>query len=81
MEPFEYPEDRSEIFGEVNEEEASFYFSLNDFEQLISRYGVQFVMSRMRNETFEKLSQWFYEDYGTKEVPCYLLSKKGGKPC
>ena len=69
-----YPEDRGELFGEVNEEEASFYFTLNDFERLIEHYGAHFVLSRMRNNSFEKLSQWFFHE--EKAEPCYLL--KGG---
>ena len=76
MTEFQYPEDRGEIYGEPNEEEAALYFSLMDFEHLIERYGTQFIMTRLRNETFQKLSEWFYEDYGTKEVPCALLKKK-----
>lgn len=61
--PFEYPEDRSELFEQPNEEEASFYFSLMDFKQLIKRYGVEFVMNRMDIETYQELAIWF-EDEG-----------------
>lgn len=60
--PFEYPEDRSELFGETNEEEASFYFSLMDFKQLIERYGVDFVMNRLDEETFDKIMDWIVDE-------------------
>lgn len=60
-EPFLYPEDRSELF-EHNEEEAVFYFTLSEFDQLIERYGADFVVARMKETTFEKLSGWFFED-------------------
>ena len=60
--PFEYPDDRSEFFGEANEEEASFYFSLMDFEKLIEHYGTEFVLNRLGEETFNKLAVWFLED-------------------
>lgn len=59
MEPFEYPEDRAELFGKQNEEEAWFYFILNDFKDLINHYGVDFVMNRLDTETYSKLSSWF----------------------
>jgi hypothetical protein len=59
---FLYPEDRSEIFEQPNEEEAWFYHTMNDFEEAIDKYGALFVLSRMRNEPFEKLADWFYED-------------------
>jgi hypothetical protein len=72
-EQFEYPEDRGEIFGEYNDEEASFYFMLNDFDACVSKYGAQFVISRMRNETFEKLSEWFLDTTNTKEVCALCL--------
>lgn len=55
-----YPEDRGEIYGETNEEEASFYWSLKDFENLVERYGADMVISRMGSDCFKKLSEWFY---------------------
>lgn len=60
--PFEYPEDRSDIFMGANEEEASFYFSLMDFEQLIKRYGADFVINRMGEDTFNLLAEWFLDE-------------------
>jgi len=60
--PFEYPENRSEFFGEANEEEASFYHSIMDFESLLDRYGIDFVMNRMNEEVFIKLADWFADD-------------------
>lgn len=73
---FQYPEDRGEIYGDISEEEAHFYFTLLDFEELVNKYGSQFVVSRMRNECFEKLSDWFYSiGNGSGELP-YLLKKK-----
>lgn len=68
-----YPEDRGELYGEINEEEASFYFALNDFDKLIERYGAHFVLSRMRKDTFQKLSQWFYHE--EKQEVCALLKE------
>lgn len=76
-EQFEYPEDRGEIFGEQNEEEASFYFSLNDFEHFLNKYGAQFVLARMRNDAFEKLSEWFYDTTSTEgQERAWLLKKQ-----
>ena len=60
--PFEYPADRSEFFGETNEEEAAFYFSLMDFKQLIDRYGVEFVFNRLDEETFDKILDWLMDE-------------------
>lgn len=60
--PFEYPEDRSELFGETNEEEAHFYHTLADFEELILRYGTEAVMNRLPEPVFMKLAAWFLED-------------------
>ena len=77
LDEFQYPEDRGEIYGEPNEEEAAFYFSLMDFEALIERYGAQFVLSRMRNEAFEKLSEWFYDTQnGDQQERAWLLKKQ-----
>lgn len=64
-----------EELPDVNEEEASFYFSLNDFEQLLDRYGADFVLKRMRNESFDKLNVWFSEAQNpTKKSTCFLTS-------
>lgn len=60
--PFEYPEDRSEIYGESNEEEASFYFTLMDFQALVKRYGVEFIMNRLDENTFVALGAWWLDD-------------------
>ena len=59
--PFEYPEDRHELFEQPNEEEAAFYFTLNDFKEFIDKYGVNFVMNRLDEETFDKLVDWFVD--------------------
>lgn len=61
MNDFMYPEDRGEIYGDVNEEEAYFYHVLMDFEYLIQKYGAHTVLSRMRNDPFSELAEWFYE--------------------
>jgi len=60
--PFEYPEDRGEIFGEPNEEEAHFYFTLMDFKGFIDKYGVDFVMNRLDEETFDKILDWLVDE-------------------
>jgi hypothetical protein len=79
MEPFEYPEDRGEIYGEVNEEEAWVYHTLNDFEQCIEKYGAHFMLARMRNDPFSKLSEWFYDtSNGDKQERAWLLTKQRG---
>jgi hypothetical protein len=56
-----YPEDRGEIFGEPNEEEAHFYFVLNDFTDLLDKYGVDYVMTRLRYPEYMKLFNYFEE--------------------
>ncbi len=60
--PFEYPNDRQEFFEGASEEEASFYFSLMDFESLIKRYGIDFVMNRLDEETFDKIMDWIVDE-------------------
>lgn len=60
--PFEYPGDRSEIFEPENEEEAHFYHTLADFEELVLRYGIEAVMNRISEPVFMKLAAWFLED-------------------
>lgn len=60
--PFNYPTDRSELFGETNEEEASVYFRLIDFQDLIKKYGIDFIMNRLDNDTFINLASWFLDD-------------------
>ena len=59
--PFEYPADRSEFFEETNEEEALFYFTLREFEQLVKEHGVDFIMNRVDEEIFIQLCDWFLE--------------------
>jgi len=77
MEPFEYPEDRGEIFGEVNEEEQSLMYSIMDFEQLIDRYGVNLIFARMRNDQFMKIAEWFSDINTTSECAALLKPPKG----
>ena len=76
MEPFEYPEDRGEIYGDFNEEESWVYHTLNDFEQCIEKYGAHFMLARMREGPFSKLSEWFYDNGVVKSEPCFLLKRK-----
>ena len=57
-----YPEDRGEIYGEQNEEEAAFYFSLMEFSQFVEKYGASFVLTKMDQKTFQALSEWFYTE-------------------
>lgn len=60
--PFEYPEDRSELFEPENEEEAHFYHTLADFEELVVQYGTDAVLNRISEPVFMKLATWFLED-------------------
>ena len=60
---FHYPEDRAELFEGPSEEEAHFYFVLNDFEELIQKYGVDYVMTKIRFPTYLKLFDYF-DDQG-----------------
>jgi hypothetical protein len=70
-----YPEDRDELF-EVPEEEAHFYFSLMEIESNIEKYGAHFVLSRMRNDAFSKLAEWFAEiETTSSKKACALLKK------
>ncbi len=72
-----YPEDRGEIYGEVNEEEAWLYHTLSEFEDIVNKYGAQFVLARMRNSCFEKLSEWFYDaGANSNQELAWLLKKK-----
>lgn len=60
--PFEYPEDRHELFEQPNEEEASVYFRLMDFQDLIKQYGVDFAMNRLDEEVFQQIAGWFLDE-------------------
>ena len=60
--PFEYPADRPEFFEGASEEESHFYFTLREFENLVRDHGVDFVLNRMDEETFDKLVTWFLDD-------------------
>ena len=60
--PFEYPADRPEFFEETNEEEAHFYFTLREFENLVREHGVDFVLNRIDEEIFQQMAQWFLDD-------------------
>ena len=60
--PFEYPEDRHELFEQPNEEEANFYFTLREFENLVREHGVDFVLNRIDEEIFQQMAQWFLDD-------------------
>lgn len=60
--PFEYPADRSEFFEGSSEEEAHFYFTLADFEQLIIDHGPDFVFNRMHENIFQQVATWFLDD-------------------
>lgn len=60
--PFEYPTDRSEFFEETNEEEAHFYFTLREFENLVREHGVDFVLNHIDEEIFQQMAQWFLDD-------------------
>ncbi len=76
MNEFEYPEDRGEIYGEPNEEEAWVYFTLNDFAHAVNKYGAQFVLARLNNEAFQKLSEWFYDTQNPAQERAWLLKKQ-----
>lgn len=56
-----YPEDRGEIYGEPNEEEAALYFTLMEFTQIVDKYGVDFVMTKLDKKTFDKINQWIQD--------------------
>jgi hypothetical protein len=56
---FEYPEDRGEIYQAPNEEEAHLYFTIADFGDLIEKYGVDFVMNRVRYPIYMKIYRHF----------------------
>lgn len=60
--PFEYPADRSEFFEGSSEEEAHFYFTLREFENLVREHGVDFVLNRIDEEIFQQMAQWFLDD-------------------
>lgn len=55
------------------DEEGAFYFTLMDFEQVIDKYGAEFVLKRMGNKCFEQLSEWFYVSSQPKKDVCKLL--------
>lgn len=54
-----YPEDRAEFFEGPSEEEAHFYFVLNDFEELILKYGVDYVMNKVRYPVYLRIFDHF----------------------
>lgn len=59
------------------DEEASFYFMLNDLDHWVEKDGVDFIIKRMRNSTFEKFADWFYSNSEQRRTEvCELLRKK-----
>ena len=74
--PFEYPDDRAEIFTQPNEEEAWFYHTMSEFEDVVNKYGAQFVLSRMRNDPFMKLADWFYDTANVNQEKAWLLTRQ-----
>jgi len=56
-----YPEDRGEIYGETNEEEAALYFTLMEFTQVVDKYGIDFIMMRLDRKTVDQIDQWIQD--------------------
>lgn len=56
---FHYPDDRPEIFGEADGEEAAFYFMLHDFEYWVKKDGADFVLNRLDPMVLKKLADFF----------------------
>ena len=42
-----------------NKEEAHFYHSLADFEDLVKKHGATFVMSKMNKEVYFSIADYF----------------------
>jgi hypothetical protein len=59
MLPFEYPQDRGELFEGANEEEMAFYFAIMGFEDMINKHGADFVMNRLPLEIVNKIAYTF----------------------
>ncbi len=60
-----------------DEEEAFFYFTLNDFENLVMRYGADKVLKALRNDPFMKLTEWFINvNHHDEAVLPALLKRK-----
>lgn len=62
-----------EQLEEQLDEEASFYFMIRDFEHWVEKDGADFVIKRMNQDTFQKLSEWFYQASQPKKEVCKLL--------
>jgi hypothetical protein len=78
MDEFFYPEDRGELFGEPNEEEAWVYHTLTDFDEIVKRNGVFFVLNRISKETLNEI----YVACNKEDKPnmiCAILDKNAGK--
>ena len=43
-----------------DEEEAYFYFTLNDFQELVKTHGFGFVFSKLSKEAQDTLDEYFY---------------------
>lgn len=52
-------EEQERASEDQNEEEAHFYFVVSDFEELIQKYGVDFILSKVRYPIYMKLYHYF----------------------
>ena len=49
----------AEQFGNAEQEEANYYFTLNDFKDLVNKHGANRVLGDLDKEVEEKL-YWYY---------------------
>ena len=56
---FNYPEDREELFSPPDEKEAFLYHTLSNFEDLITEYGPDYILNKIRYPIYTKLYNYF----------------------
>jgi hypothetical protein len=57
----------------IDEEEAHFYYILMDFEQLLEKHGADFVLTKMKQDPFAQLNEWFANSQTPKKDVGKLL--------
>ena len=56
------------------DEEAHFYWTLSQFEELIIRHGSSFVLSKLKPEFKERIIVWSKKEEEKKRKPCALCT-------
>jgi hypothetical protein len=73
-------DDEEERGGDYNEEEAWVYHTLNDFDEILKRNGVPFILNNISKESFTKLYTWISSgNWKAEQELCALLNKNASE--